>query len=91
MAVVLVLAPILGPVATAVHVDPVHWGVVFVLGTSIAFITLTCVLNLFVTSAVMGVSYAALVRQITQFVLILLFVWICVVTMPWMTLALLNN
>lgn len=91
VAVVLILAPILGPVATALNIDPVHWGVVFVIGTSIGFITPPYGLNLFVTSAVMGVSYAALVRQITRFVLILLFTWVCVVSMPWMTLALLNK
>lgn len=87
VAVVLILAPILGPVAVGLGVDPVHWGVIFVVGTSIGFITPPYGLNLFVTSAVMGVPYGELVRRIMIFLIPLLGSWALIVVWPALTLA----
>jgi len=87
VAVVLILAPILGPVATGLNIDPVHWGVAFVVGTSIGFVTPPYGLNLFVTSAVMGVPYGELVRRIMVFIVPLLLIWALIVAFPWLTLA----
>lgn len=87
VAVVLILAPILGPVATSLNIDPVHWGVAFVVGTSLGFVTPPYGLNLFVTSAVMGVAYGELVRRITIFIVPLILTWVLIVAFPWMTLA----
>lgn len=87
VAVVLILAPILGPVATGLNIDPVHWGVAFVVGTSIGFVTPPYGLNLFVTSAVMGVPYGELVRRIMVFIIPLLLIWALIVAVPWLTLA----
>jgi C4-dicarboxylate transporter DctM subunit len=39
IAVVLILGPILAPVADSLGINPIHWGVVFVVGTTIGFIT----------------------------------------------------
>lgn len=89
VAVVLILAPLLGPVAVGLNIDPIHWGVAFVVGTSLGFVTPPYGLNLFVTSAVMGIPYGALVRRIVIFILPLLAVWGLIVAFPWLTLALL--
>ena len=86
VAVVLILAPILGPVATQFGVDPVHWGVVFVVGASIGFVTPPYGLNLFVTSAAMGIPYATLARSILVFILPLVLSWIVILIFPWLTL-----
>ena len=91
VAVVLMLAPILGPVATGLNIDPVHWGVAFVVGTSIGFVTPPYGLNLFVTSAVMGVPYGELVRRIMVFILPLLFIWALIIAFPWLSLAFLPS
>ncbi|WP_332816027.1 TRAP transporter large permease [Ramlibacter sp.] len=91
VAVVLILAPILGPVAVGLGVDPVHWGVAFVIGTSIGFITPPYGLNLFVTSAVMGVPYAQLVKRIAIFLVPLLIAWAIVVAAPDLTLSFLPS
>lgn len=87
VAVVLILAPILGPVAVGLGMDPVHWGVIFVVGTSIGFITPPYGLNLFVTSATMGVPYGELVRRIMIFLIPLLASWALIVAWPALTLA----
>jgi C4-dicarboxylate transporter DctM subunit len=91
VAVVLILAPILGPVAVSIGMNPVHWGVAFVIGTSIGFITPPYGLNLFVTSAVMGVPYGELVRRILVFLIPLLIAWALVVAFPPFTLAFLSG
>lgn len=88
VAVVLILAPILGPVATSIGMDPVHWGVAFVVGTSIGFITPPYGLNLFVTSATMGIPYADLVRRIGIFLIPLILTWALIVAFPAFTMSL---
>lgn len=91
VAVVLILAPILGPVAVDLGIHPVHWGVAFVVGTSIGFITPPYGLNLFVTSATMGVPYGELVRRIMIFLIPLLIAWGLIVTLPFLTLSFLKG
>jgi C4-dicarboxylate transporter DctM subunit len=91
VAVVLILAPILGPVALSLGMDPVHWGVAFVVGTSIGFITPPYGLNLFVTSATMGVPYGQLVKRIVIFLVPLLIAWTFIVSFPALTLSFLPN
>jgi len=86
IAVVLILGPILAPVATGFGIDPVHWGVIFVLGTTIGFVTPPYGLNLFVVSGVMNVPYAQVVRNIFKLLIPLIVSWIMVALMPWTTL-----
>ena len=90
IAVVLILGPILAPVAAGFGISPVHWGVIFVLGTTIGFVTPPYGLNLFVVSGVMGVPYAEVVRNIFKLLIPLLTAWILVALMPWTTLLLQN-
>lgn len=91
VAVVLILAPILGPVAVGIGMHPVHWGVAFVVGTSIGFVTPPYGLNLFVTSATMGVPYGQLVRRIFVFLIPLLMAWALVAAFPPLTLVFLSG
>lgn len=88
IAVVLILGPILAPVAAGFGIDPVHWGVVFVLGTTIGFVTPPYGLNLFVVSGVMNVPYAQVARNIFKLLIPLLVTWTLVALMPWTTLLL---
>ena len=88
IAVVLILGPILAPVAAGFGIDPVHWGVIFVLGTTIGFVTPPYGLNLFVVSGVMGVPYAQVIANILKLLLPLMLVWALVAIMPWTTLLL---
>lgn len=88
VAVVLILGPIFAPVAAGMGMDPVHWGVVFVLGTSIGFITPPYGLNLFVVSSVMSIPYAELVKSIWKFLLPVMVAWIIVALIPNLSLLL---
>ncbi len=91
VAVVLILGPILAPVADSLGIDPVHWGVIFVVGTTIGFITPPYGLNLFVVSGVLGVNYDLIIRQVFKLLIPLMIVWTIVTATPWMSLVLLGN
>ncbi len=91
IAVVLILGPILAPVAESLGISPVHWGVIFVIGTTIGFITPPYGLNLFVVSGVLQIPYDQIVRQIFKLLVPLMLVWVIVTASPWMSLLLLNQ
>ncbi len=91
VAVVLILGPILGPVAESIGIDPVHWGVIFVVGTTIGFITPPYGLNLFVVSGVLNIKYDLIIQQIFKLLIPLLIVWGIVTASPWMSLILLSR
>ena len=91
IAVVLILGPILAPVADSLGIDPIHWGVVFVVGTTIGFITPPYGLNLFVVSGVLKIPYDQIVRQIFKLLIPLMIVWAVVTAVPWMSLTLLGE
>ena len=91
VAVVLILGPILGPVAESIGINPVHWGVVFVVGTTIGFITPPYGLNLFVVSGVLNVGYDLIVQKISWLLVPLMIVWGLVAAFPALSLILLKS
>ncbi len=80
--VTIILAPILAPIAHSVGVEPVQFGVIFLVGASIGFITPPYGLNLYVASGVTGVPYFRLLRYAVPYMLALLAVWILVALVP---------
>ena len=88
VAVVLILGPILGPVAAGFGIDPIHWGVVFVVGTAIGFVTPPYGLNLFVVSAVCKVPFGQVMRAIGIMLVPLILAWLFITVSPWTTMLL---
>ncbi|MCY3982973.1 MAG: TRAP transporter large permease [Roseovarius sp.] len=80
--VTIILAPILAPIAHSVGVDPLQFGVVFLVGASIGFITPPYGLNLYVASGVTGVPYFRLLRYTFPYLAALLIVWIVIAIVP---------
>ncbi|NVK97229.1 MAG: TRAP transporter large permease, partial [Ruegeria pomeroyi] len=80
--VTIILAPILAPIAASVGVDPIQFGVIFLVGASIGFITPPYGLNLYVASGVTGVPYFRLLRYTVPYLFALLSVWIMVALLP---------
>lgn len=80
--VTIILAPILAPIAHSVGVEPVQFGVIFLVGASIGFITPPYGLNLYVASGVTGVPYFRLLRYTVPYLFALLTVWIIVALVP---------
>ena len=88
--IILILAPILFPIATKLGIDPVHFGVMMVVNMEIGMVTPPVGLNLFVTSGVTGMSVSQVVRAASPWLLVLLVFLILVTYLPWLSLALPN-
>ena len=87
ISVCIILAPILAPIAASMGMNPVHFGVVFVVGLSIGFITPPFGLNLFVASGITGIPYDNLIKWVPPFLFFVLVAWIIVMVIPWLSLV----
>jgi C4-dicarboxylate transporter DctM subunit len=88
--IILIMAPILFPIATRLGIDPVHLGIIMVVNLEIGMVTPPVGLNLFVTSGITGMSIARVVRAALPWTLVLLFFLVIVTYVPAMTLWLPN-
>lgn len=67
-AAILVLAPILAPIAVAYGVDPVHFGLIIVVNLALGMITPPLGVNLFAACAVAKLPVEAIIPQLVWFV-----------------------
>lgn len=68
-AAILVLAPILAPIAVAYGVDPVHFGLIIVVNLALGMITPPLGVNLFAACAVAKIPVEQIIPQLLWFVL----------------------
>ena len=68
---IIILTPILLPIAIAAGIDPVHFGLLMVINLAIGLLTPPVGLSLFVAAKVGNVSHEKLIRPLLPFVLIL--------------------
>ncbi|NVK48053.1 MAG: TRAP transporter large permease [Rhodobacteraceae bacterium] len=76
---IVIVAPLVFPIAIELGVDPIHLGIIMVVNMEIGMITPPVGLNLFVTSGVAGMPMMAVVRAALPF-LAILFVFLILVT-----------
>ena len=76
---ILIVAPLVFPIAISLGVDPIHLGIIMVVNMEIGMITPPVGLNLFVTSGVAGMSIMRVVKAALPF-LGVLFVFLIIVT-----------
>jgi len=81
----LIVAPVVFPIAMELGVDPVHLGIIMVVNMEIGMITPPIGLNLFVTSGITGMSLIQVVRAAAPFVLVLFIFLILVTYVPVMS------
>ncbi|KEJ97830.1 TRAP transporter large permease [Pseudosulfitobacter pseudonitzschiae] len=74
-----IVAPLVFPIAIELGIDPIHLGIIMVVNMEIGMITPPVGLNLFVTSGVAGMPMMAVVRAALPF-LAVLFVFLIMVT-----------
>jgi C4-dicarboxylate transporter DctM subunit len=86
--VVLIFAPIMFPIATALGIHPVHLGIIMTVNMEIGMITPPVGLNLFVTSGVAKLPVTAVIRAATPWLLVLLVALAILTYLPWISLAL---
>jgi C4-dicarboxylate transporter DctM subunit len=87
ISVCIILAPILAPIAVSIGMNPIHWGVVFIVGLSIGFITPPFGLDLFVASGITGIPYDKLIKWVPPYLIFVLIAWIAIMLFPWLSLV----
>lgn len=85
---ILVLSPILMPVALSVGVDPVHFGIIMVVNLAIGFITPPLGIDLFVAARIGRVPLEVVTRGIMPFVLVMVGCLMLVTYIPQIALFL---
>ncbi|MCB1850241.1 MAG: TRAP transporter large permease, partial [Gammaproteobacteria bacterium] len=78
-AILLIMAPILFPIAMELGIDPIHLGIIMVVNMEIGMITPPVGLNLFVTAGVTGMPLTAVIRAALPWLMILL-VFLMIIT-----------
>lgn len=71
-AAIIILAPILTPIALIVGIDPVHFGIIMVVNLAIGMVTPPVGVNLFVASSIAGTSLEKISRAVLPFVFLLI-------------------
>lgn len=88
---ILILAPILLPVALALGVDPIHFGIIVVMALEIGLVTPPLGLNLFVASGISGIPILQVAWAAIPSALVLLGALLIVTYIPDLALALLDR
>ena len=87
---IMILAPILFPVVTALGVDPVHFGLIMVTNLAIGFITPPLGVNLFVASRVGKTTLDVVIKGIIPFLVLMIATLMLITYVPAISMFLPN-
>jgi tripartite ATP-independent transporter DctM subunit len=88
-AALVIMVPLLLPVAVEYGIHPVHFGIVFLANLQIGYFTPPIGMNLFIASYRFGRSVTELYRASLPFMLVLLVALAIITYVPWLSLGLL--
>ncbi len=72
MSAILVLAPLLAPMAIHYGINPIHFGIIMIVNLEIGYLTPPVGVNLFVASSIFKVSLGQVIRAVSPIVLVFL-------------------
>ena len=78
----IILTPILLPLAVQLGIDPVHFGIIIVVGLAIGMITPPVAINLYVASSVTGIGLERITAAILPYLAMLILVLIGIAYVP---------
>jgi len=84
--IILILAPILFPIAMRLGIDPVHLGIIVTVNMEIGMVTPPVGLNLFVTSGITGMSMIQVVKAALPWLSVLMVFLVIVTYVPQLSL-----
>jgi C4-dicarboxylate transporter DctM subunit len=87
-AAIIVLAPILAPVAMHFGIDPVHFGLIMVVNLALGMITPPFGVNLFAACTVARISLDRMIKDLIPFVLVILACLMVITYVPGLSLGL---
>ncbi|MGG7644444.1 TRAP transporter large permease [Rhodovulum sp. YNF3179] len=82
---IVIVAPLVFPIAIELGIDPIHLGIIMVVNMEIGMITPPVGLNLFVTSGVAGMPMMRVVKAALPFLAVLFVFLILVTYVPWIS------
>jgi C4-dicarboxylate transporter, DctM subunit len=88
--IILIMAPILFPIAVQLGIDPVHLGIIMVVNLEIGMVTPPVGLNLFVTAGITRMSIMGVARAALPWTLVLLLFLAIITYVPPITMLLPN-
>lgn len=84
---ILILTPVLLPIATAIGMDPIHFGLMMVTNLSIGLVTPPVGADLFVGCGMFNIPVATMVRYTLPFITAFLLALLLVSYVPWISLV----
>jgi len=90
MSAILIVGPILGPMAVEFGVDPIHFAIIFIVNMEIGYLTPPLGLNLFVASSIFNKSIIEVIKSTIPFTLIMVIALILITNIPSISLFLVN-
>lgn len=85
-AAIVILAPILTPVAVSFGVDPLHFGIIIIVNLAVGMLTPPVGVNLFVSSSIAGLRIEHLIKPLIPFYIVLLIDIALISYLPQITL-----
>ncbi|MEQ9386815.1 TRAP transporter large permease [Marinovum algicola] len=82
---IVIVAPLVFPIAIELGIDPIHLGIIMVVNMEIGMITPPVGLNLFVTSGVAGMPMMRVVKAALPYLAVLFVFLIMVTYIPWLS------
>ena len=79
---VIILAPILCPVAVTLGINPIHFGIIMVVNLAIGLITPPMAVNLFIVSSIAKTSVSDLVKSIWKPFIVMIIALLVVTYLP---------
>ncbi|MFD2639053.1 TRAP transporter large permease [Piscibacillus salipiscarius] len=90
IAAIIILTPILLPIASNIGYDPIHFGIIMVVSLAIGFITPPLGVNLFVASGISGLSIERISKAVIPFFFAMVFSVLMIVFIPEISLWLIS-
>ena len=90
LSAILIVAPLLAPIAHEYGIHPVHFGIMFIVNLELGYLTPPLGINLFVASTVFERPILDVIRSVLPFLLLMLFCLIVIVWVPGLSLWLIE-
>jgi len=88
---ILIVAPLLAPIAHDFGIDPIHFGIIFIVNLELGYLTPPMGINLFVASTVFERPVVKVIRSSLPFLLLMLFCLVVITAFPSLSLMLLDR
>jgi C4-dicarboxylate transporter DctM subunit len=90
MSAILVLAPILTPMAVHYGINPIHFGIIMIVNLEIGYLTPPIGINLFVASGIFKEPLTDVIKSVLPFLLVMILGLVIISAVPAISLFLLK-